>query len=208
MFEMLTRLLAVLSLAAALGAAAQAQTDGEREPLNSERIEARFGSYGIEVLASDERLRVSNLFSTHDGERVTRTFAVVRYPTRVDPAFAAEHAAVLAGGSIGATFVAGGWDVVKTHRYFGEVESTARLRGLMATDAARLAVHVYELDIVKDEEGRRRRFTYATISEVHHPEYLRLDDVVEIYAPGWLGGGGADVNAMLATVRERIAEEP
>jgi hypothetical protein len=41
--------------------------------LNSERIEQTFGSYGIDVIASDALLRVSNLYSRHDGEKITRT---------------------------------------------------------------------------------------------------------------------------------------
>jgi hypothetical protein len=152
-----------------------------RELLNSERIERTFGSYGIEVLESDATIRVSNLYSLEHGERVCRTFAVVRYPAVVDPEFAAEHAAIVAGQSIGATFAAGGWTVVKTHRYFGEVDTTPRLAALMGgVTESRLAMHVYELDIVKDGA----RYQYAAIAEVHHPDYLDLAEVRGIYGAG------------------------
>src|SRR5690606_34722880 len=60
----------------------------QRELLNSERIERRFGSYGIDVLQSDGRYRVSNLYSVHDGAKICRTFAVVAYPARPDSRYA------------------------------------------------------------------------------------------------------------------------
>jgi hypothetical protein len=151
-----------------------------RELLNSERIEQAFGSYGIDVLKSDASLRISNLYSDSGGTKVCRTFAVVRYPSDVDPRFAAEHAAILAGASIGATFASGGWTVVKTHRYLGEVAATPRLASLMGRiGVERLAVDVYELDVVKNGA----RLEYAAIAEVHHPDYLGLGDLERIYDP-------------------------
>lgn len=151
-----------------------------RELLNSERIEQAFGSYGIEVLESDATLRISNLYSGTGPDRICRTFAVVRYPREVDPRFAPEHAAILAGGSIGATFAAGGWRVVKTHRYLGEIDAPGDITELMGDPHEnRLAVDVYTLDVVKDGQ----RLEYATIAEVHHPDYLRLADLERIYDP-------------------------
>lgn len=185
----LRALLAVLLLAAsALPPTARAQalagTAAEttaRELLNSERIERTFGSYGIEVLESSARLRVSSLYSGQGESRVCRTFAVVRYPEPVDPRIAAEHALILGGASIGSTFTGRGWAVVKTHSYFGEINASARLKKLMGgIDELRLAVDVYALDVVKS--GVRLR--YATIAEVHHPDYLRLADLVRIYGKG------------------------
>jgi hypothetical protein len=157
-----------------------------RELLNSERIEGTFGSYWIQVLESGGGIRVSNLYSEEGEGRICRTFAVVRYPASVDPALASEHAAIVAGGSIGATFAQSGWTVVKVHRFFGEIDATARLEQLMGgMQAPRLAVHVYAFDIVRGGE----RFEYAMIAEVHHPEYLRLANVREIY------GGGLTLDA-------------
>lgn len=152
-----------------------------RELLNSERIEQTFGSYGIEVLESDAAVRVSNLYSEHAAGRICRTFAVVRYPRDVPPEIIAEHEAIVAGGSIGATFAARGWTVIKTHRFFGEIDSTPRLRELMGgTQVSRLAVHVYVLDVVKSGA----RYEYARIAEVHHPDYLDLPAVRRAYASG------------------------
>src|SRR5690606_38259117 len=146
---------ALLALLAAFAAAAQrpAERIEESEPirvdsprrelLNSERIERRFGSYGIDVLESGGRYRVSNLYSVHDGAKVGRTYAVVAYPARIDPSIRAEHEEILAGGSIGAVFARNGWTVEKTHLYFGELPATTKVAALMRADeGAPLAVHV------------------------------------------------------------------
>ena len=178
----------------AFGQAGTARAAREPELLNSQRIERTFGSYGIEVLESDTRIRVSNLFSTEGGIRVCRTFAVVRYPDSIAPAFAAEHAAILGGGSIGAVFAASGWTVEKFHRHYGRVLATSRVATLMqvAPETA-LAIHVYALDIVKDGV----RFHYATIVEVHHPVYLTTADLPVIYGPLPQGDVDADTRSML-----------
>ena len=152
-----------------------------RELLNSERIENNFGSYGISVLQSDGDVRVSKLYSVHDGNQICRTFAVVFYPMRPSPALAEEHALIAAGQSIGATFTDRGWQVVKTHRYFGSLAGTAGLRNLMGhIGPIDLAVHVYGLSVVKDGQ----EYDYVRIAEVHHPEYLQLKDLHEIYGSG------------------------
>ena len=160
---------------------------GAAEPLNSERIAQRFGSYEIAVLESDATIRVSNLYSTSADQKICRTFAVVRYPAHVDPRFAAEHRLILDGGSIGAVFAAHDWTVQKSHRYYGEVRATDKLADLMRTvSGAPLAVHVYTLDVVKSGSNLQ----YATIVEVHHPDYLTVQDLTAIYGP--LAAGQVD----------------
>ena len=54
--------------------------------LNSDRIEQRFGSYGIEVLASEAGLRRSNLFSYEGDTAICRTYAVVQFAEPLDDA--------------------------------------------------------------------------------------------------------------------------
>jgi hypothetical protein len=168
-------LVALLALLAAGPAPGQAPS---RELLNSERIAQRFGSYGIEVLASDRRTRVSNLFSGQGDAKTCRTFAIVRFPASIDPAVAAEHATIVNGGSIGAVFAANGWRVLKTHLYYGEVRATARLAVLMhVAEGTPLAEHVYVLDVAKDD----KTVEYAALVEIHHPAYLVQSDLVRIY---------------------------
>jgi hypothetical protein len=149
-------------------------------PGNSERIRAKFGSYGIEVLENSPELRVSSLFSTHDGVNVNRTFAVVAYPESIDPAFSNEHEAIIGGESIGIVFKQHGWLIRKDHQYFGEIEIPAGHFGLDdpgGTGTIRAAIHVYALSVKKGAD----EFRYASIAEIHHPDYLRAEDLAWIY---------------------------
>jgi len=197
-----SRLLSV-ALAAVLLVAAVSSTSAFAQILNSERIEQTFGSYGIDVLYSDDHLRLSNLYSIEDGHKRMRTFAIVAYPNVIDPAFASSHAAILAGGSIGATFQAGGWEVVKSHLSFVERSVSPVILDAMNLPAGTtLATHGYRLDIVRGGQ----RFAYATIVEIHHPEYLGLDELIRIYAPEWKPGAEDEraVQRLLYASREAI----
>lgn len=172
------------------------------ELLNSERIARKFGNYGIAVLESDATIRVSNLYSVADERRICRTFAVVHYPDQVDPLFSAEHRLILDGGSIGAVFAARGWTVEKFHRYYGEVRATNKLAELMAiTPQAQLAVHVYALAVSKADA----RFEYATIVEIHHPDYLATDELAAIYGPVTVADSDAATAAMLEIAGQKMA---
>ena len=174
-----------------------------RELLNSERIEQRFGSYGIEVLESGAAYRVSNLYSLEGAQKICRTFAVVRYPETVAPEFALEHQRILAGGSIGAVFSAAGWRVEKRHLYFGTLTATRRVAELMGIVAGTaLATHVYVLDVVKDDH----RFQYAAIVEIHHPDYLRAADLPAIYGPADPAGRTELVTTMLTVAKAKMSD--
>jgi hypothetical protein len=175
------------------------------EPLlNSERIERTFGSYGIDVVYSDDRLRLSNLYSLENGQKITRTFAIVAYPDVVQPAFEAEHESILAGGSIGATFKAAGWDVIKTeHRYASLSAVWPELARLMRiADDASLAMDMYRLSVVKGES----RFDYARIIEIHHPDYLGRDELEQIYGPPSAPGSGSDYGDVVGRSRQLLSE--
>jgi len=155
----------------------------ETEPvlLNSERIEQRFGSYGITVLPSEAGLRRSSLFSMHENEAICRTYAVVRFAGQPHDDYSEEHAEVLAGNSIGAIFRSNGWDIHKQTMYIGSFFLPDRrtpigeLMHIAGQDE--LALHVYQLLLVRNEQV----FEYATIVETHHPEYLSESDVLELY---------------------------
>ncbi len=171
-----------------------------RELLNSERIAAAFGSYGVEVLAQDDALRISSLYSTEAGIATCRTFAIVRYPPTVDPLVASEHAAIVAGGSIGAVFAERGWQVRKTHLHYGEIEASPRLAELMRiAPSTRLAEHVYVLDVAKND----RVIEYAALVEIHHPDYLRVAGLASIYGPADATGRAPLVVELLATAQLR-----
>ena len=149
--------------------------------LNSERIEKRFGSYGIEVLASEAGLRRSSLYSMDAGLPLCRTYAVVRFADQLDERYSEEHTKVLAGNSIGAIFMSKGWNVHKQSMHIGQLalpQTRTSIGKLMHISGAQeLALHVYQLLLVKDEQV----FEYATIMETHHPEYLSECDLRKLY---------------------------
>jgi len=144
----------------------------EPELLNSERIEAQYGSYGIDVIAFSDGVRYSNLYSGEGDLKTCRTYAVVRFDEPGLDSVDAEHAAILAGGSIGATFKAHGWQVYKETRHVGTLRLPGdehRVQAFMHIEpGAELALHVYRLLVQKSG----RTVEYATIVELHHPDYL------------------------------------
>ncbi len=188
----------MLAIALLVQAASSGQPAG-RELLNSERIAAAFGSYGVEVLEQDAEVRVSNLYSGTAQNPTCRTLAVVRYAAPMDPAVGAEHAAIVAGGSIGAMFAAQGWEVRKTHLGYAERPATAKLAALMRIAVGTpLAEHVYVLDVVKDG----RAIEYAALVEIHHPDYLDVGELEKIY--GAVDEGRRELVAQLrATATDR-----
>ena len=167
--------------------------------LNSERIEQRFGNYGIELLESEVGLRRSNLFSRDGNLATCRTYALVEFAAQLDERYADTHATVLAGGSIGATARERGWDIRKHTAYIGElrlperatqVSRLMRLRG-----GERLAVHVYRLMLAEAGDA----LPYATIVEIHHPDYLDLADLRALYVDD-------DAGTLPAAEIERIGD--
>ena len=148
---------------------------------NSDRIRLKFGNYDIEIIENELRIRVSNLYSTSDGVKTNRTFAVVMYPAVIDPAFRKEHEAIIDGQSIGIVFKEHGWQIDKRHQYIGELDTLA---GVYDADSvfgdigkAQPVIHVYSLIVRKDKD----EFHYASIAEVHHPEYLELEELKSIF---------------------------
>jgi hypothetical protein len=193
-------LLPLTHLFIALIAVAAAAQPAPRELLNSERIAATFGSYGVEVLEQNDTVRVSNLFSGAGQARTCRTFAIVRYGQRIDTALAAEHAAIVAGGSLGAVLAAAGWEVRKSHLRYGTRTATPRLAALMRVAVGTpLAMHVYALDVAKGG----RTLEYAALVEIHHPAYLTSEQLAEIYGSADEAARPELVAALLATAEER-----
>lgn len=149
--------------------------------LNSERIEHRFGSYGVDVLRSEDGYRVSSLYSGTDAGKVTRTFAVVSFSDRINAALAREHSDVRSGKSVGAVFKSAGWTLEKHNVFVGELTLTAQqnvVATLMHVNLPeKLASHVYLLVVRKDDHS----YNYASIVELHHPDYLTVEDLRDTY---------------------------
>ena len=153
----------------------------EPELLNSERIKQRFGSFGLDVLHSSNGLRRASLHSIEDGRKICRTYAIVRFDIMPDNVIGEEHARILAGSSIGATFKANGWTIYKETRFVGELQiptNADEVLNLMAVgDDELLVMHVYRLLLKKEEQT----VEYATIIELHHPDYLDMEQVTNLY---------------------------
>jgi len=149
--------------------------------LNSDRIERAFGNYAIEILRADDTRRVTSLYSSDETGRTTRTYAVVEYRGEPNALLANEHALILGGGSIGATFRAAGWEIDKQHIFIGEIEvpktyqEIATLMRLALPET--LATHVYLFNVRNEE----RTLQYATITEIHHPDYLNASELQQIF---------------------------
>jgi len=166
-------------------AAQSASAETARPLLNSERIKQKFGSYGIDVLEDDGKLRISSLYTLDNGRKITRTLAVVIYPEDIPQQIQAEHQAIKGGGSMGEVFTRNGWRVDKENLYLGEIQASRdfdEIYSLMGQiEPVNLAVHIYRLSVCRDGSC----FAYATLSEVHHPDYLQVRDLREIYkGPG------------------------
>jgi len=159
--------------------------ESQSRPLrNSDRIQIKYGSYNIDIIENDTKIRVSNLYSTDKGVKTNRTFAVVAFPRLIEAAFANEHEAIINGQSIGVVFEQNGWEIQKHHLYFGEIEMPPEhySKHSLFSDigTGQPAIHIYSLVVAKDNS----EFEYAAIAEVHHPDFLQLEDLQAIYGQG------------------------
>ncbi len=148
--------------------------------LNSERIRLKFGSYHVKVLNQNNKLRISNLYSSHDGNNITRTLAIVKFTESIDSTFIKEHLKILSGQSIGAVFKKNQWKIEKKSLYFGEIlpqtdfTETYKLMGYI--EPSKLAIYIYGFNIIKDNNSHQ----YAIISEIYHPEYLTFNNLKKL----------------------------
>ena len=150
-------------------------------PLNSEKIEQQFGSYGVEIIDANERQRVTSLYSVDDGVRTTRTLALVNFADAANPKIADVHRLIVNGGSIGAEFKSNGWHIsketVRTCALPFDVSGYPSLAGMQIESPAILAMHEYRFRLSKQGTN----IHYATITEIHHPDYLDLERLTRLY---------------------------
>lgn len=153
----------------------------EPEYLNSQKIEARYGSYAVDMLASDGLTRQSALSSMDERGKVCRTFALTRFTEAADELGLDIQKRIRDGASIGATLKEGGWNILKATIHIGSIhidDGEHPVLSLMRLDVPQtLALHVYRLTIEKNGES----LDYATISEMHHPDYLSEADVRKLF---------------------------
>lgn len=180
-----------------------------RPLLNSERIQACFGSYGVEVLCQDGGLRVSNLFSIEPGgTRSTRTLAVVRFAETIPPQLEDAYQQIQAGSSLGSTLQRAGWFVSKELEWLAEAEIPSELRA-MTRDQVEIAgwgdwiaVSSYRLSASKAGE----QYWFATITELYDPRYLDLGDLELLSDAGKVAADPAHSISGHAPPRESITD--
>ena len=135
----------------------------------------------MDVIQASDDGRVASLYSGTGSDKITRTFAVVKFSGRIRPALASEHARVLSGESLGAVFKSAGWRIEKHNIFVGELEVAEKyslLSKLMRLSLPQnLATHVYLFVVRKD----KRSYSYATIVELHHPDYLSAENLTDTY---------------------------
>ncbi|MFK7958440.1 MAG: hypothetical protein AB8B96_20280 [Lysobacterales bacterium] len=163
---------------ALLSSALVANCAAPRATLNSDLIQSKFGSYGVQVLEQTSTVRVSNLYSGNATAQTTRTFAVVQFNEPMPQPLLTPHQQVLAGGSLGSTLASNGWKLAKQTIQHTRTLATPRLARMMqvAVDTE-LATHVYALSAKADGVN----FHYALIAEIHHPAHLSQAELVKIF---------------------------
>ena len=149
--------------------------------LNSDRIEQRYGSYSVTVLSQDAGVRRSSLQSIEKAGPVCRTYAVVLFSGSLADKILPIHELIVSGASIGSTFQDNGWSIEKQTTHIGSIElqdTGHPLAKLMDLDTpSTLGTHAYELRVSECDEVHY----YATIIETHHPDYLDIRQLRDIY---------------------------
>lgn len=172
----------------------------ETPKLNSERIEATFGNYGIRILEREPR--VSVLFSKHDGVEICRTMAIVEFATPIPTPLKAPVAQVKAGASLGATLKESGWRISKRFLHYDTLPAGSRfIRLAHLSQTLPVAVSIYELVASRDEDS----FRVATLVEVYHPDYLTLADLKSIQPAKT--EAGPRVKGLLQLARKKMNDE-
>ena len=167
--------------------------------LNSERIEAKFGSYGIKVLEHTP-LRVSMLYSSHGQKEVCRTLAIVSFTEPVPKVLEPSMTEIKAGASLGATLKEAGWKIGKQFLHVGTISCGPRFLKLAQIEQAHeLAISIYRL--TASREGMNH--DVATVVEIHHPDYLTPAQLRELVPSPVLN----EDNELVARMLEVAASE-
>jgi len=149
--------------------------------LNSEKIEKKFGSYGIDVITNSNETRISFLFS-HDKQNPNKknyhTLAIVSYQDTSNLGHL--QIQIDNGASIGSTLKEGGWSVRKKHLQTDQISTSIHpilYKWLDLKKTQQLAIHSYKLIIVK----KHLVLNYADIIEIHHPRYISPAELKVMY---------------------------
>lgn len=153
--------------------------------LNSDRIEYFFGSYGVDTLTIDSPKfpngRFTNLYSIHNGQKITRTLAIVEFQLPVLPHLQKTHAEIQAGKSIGIALREAEFSISKQPVFFGEIAFTPQLAKWMQQDkidSPACSIHCYQLRVSNES---KQDVPYCTITEIHSSHYLDTQWLKALY---------------------------
>ena len=134
--------------------------------LHTEALEHYFGPVKVVVLNQTETYRTVNiaLKSTSQPTVLTRAFSMVN--RTMDPALGAIHQEIVKGGSMGKTFRAHGYSVVKNQIERDRVKITPELQKAFATDQDFAELNIYEFYAQKDNGPL---LLYSTVAELDSP---------------------------------------
>ena len=143
------------------------------ELLNSDRITARFGSYGVELLQQSQRHRIANLHSGTAPEHICRTLAVTVFHLPVHEALQDVDTTIRAGASLGATLRAAGWRVIRSDAAQATAPAGTAFEAISRHSCPAgtpLALQVYTLLAANES----LRLPYAAIAEAYHPDHVAI----------------------------------
>ena len=187
----------VLAVAACAGPIKEVQPVLQDPRLNSERISARFGSYGIDVRYADAHWRIAELYSGTGAKRRTRTLAIVEFADTAPAELEPELAAIRGGRSIGRTLTEAGWRVDKHTLWAGEIGSDLLeppIRALLCGKPDEpIALWRYRLAATRGNQA----IDVVRITELYDPEYLTREELM---------GARTMSTAVPADVRAAIAQ--
>ena len=150
--------------------------------MNSQRIHKKFGSYGVDVLTANESMRISSLFSVHNDQHVTRTLAVVSFVQPMPKLLRAMHKQIVTGDSIGATYRAHDWMIDKPLVAVDKLPASEDFdfvyKSMQLNSAQELIMHMYRFRVA--QANTDDWIPYATIAEIHSPDYLSKQEVYSI----------------------------
>lgn len=148
--------------------------------LTSERINAKFGSFGVQVLLQDElsNIRFSNLYSLENGEKITRTLALVNFVEKIDPRLKKTHQEILDGASLGATLTKHGFLLQKNIVFTGVFDGLPpQLNAMMKVPNTEFAATIYEV-LVKINNDT---VPYCTITEIFSPAFVSKTELTSLH---------------------------
>ena len=188
--------------------------------LNSEMIEKKFGSYGLDVIENNNEHRISFLFSNKANyiplieknavkndsiyKKNYHTLALVSFIDSKQILDA--HEEITKGGSIGATLKKYGWNVHKDNLFVFKLHKqvlTITQKWLNNSSTEYISVHVYNLSAKKENQIIK----YAEIIELHHPDYLSLHELEVIYGTKRLIESNKQVLGIKKRIINRLSKE-